>query len=462
MCKRAFWMGGMAILVLVGIDPLPAEERSPTLFPNATEACRSLGRWVFSPDAPLCHRPVYWVLGVDISGSGAWGWLDVARDLLRDWGQYVVVPGDRVQLVVFDDEVRAFGPWDVEDRNALLSVLLDPVRVREGHLGSAVDRAREKVLQLAARADHPSRAVCTLLLADRDSTDSLPGAATPITQSLAQQFGAQFVLWSAGNNAKAVERETELKIVCRDGQKIASLIVFHSLSRRAKEVPRRPDWPPRQIPASTSVPPPPPLPPDPWSGTRRWLRPLTIVIGLLGLLAWGGWLFSAEGGQLINKDLSRSSVLRWRPYPVRPIEVQASYHGRGFGLAPVRPGLEDALVAQARLANPFAWGPWVARLTALEGYEIRFKDGMWSPEITLGAAERGIEVRDNSGIVARGTVKFEPEVRVQKGWRRGIVLAGVWLVLWLLVEPWILATLPVPVPPVIEQPQPELLCDPGL
>lgn len=466
MNKRGFWMGGIALLVLIGVKSLSAEEGSLILFPNATEACRDLGRWVCSRDSPLCHRPVHWVLGVDISGSGAWGWLDVAKDLLRDWVQYVVVPGDRVQLVVFDDEVRTFGPWDVEDRNALLSALMDPVRVRQGRRGSAVDEARREALQLAVQADHRSQAVCTLLLADRDNTDSLPGASTPITQSLTQQFGSQFVLWPTGRNAKVVERETELKIVCRDGQKIASLIVFHSLSRQAQNVPLQSDWPPRQIPASTNIPLPLPPPPDPWSGVRRWLRPLTFIVGLIALLVLAGWLFSAEAGKLINKDLGKSGVLLWRPFRLPGaswgdplLQVRASHQSPGFCLAPARPGSGEALVAQARLDNPLAWSPWVARLTALEGYEIRLKDGIWSPKITVGATEQEVEVKDVAGIVARGKVRFEPEARVQKGWKGGIALVGVWLVLWLLIEPLFLAALPVPEAPVVAPPQPERLCD---
>lgn len=456
------WTLTVAFLFALGKMDLPAQEtgQAAGLWPNSAEACRELGRWVCPRGSPLCHRPAHWVVGVDISGSTQWGWLDVARDLLRDWIGYVVVPGDRVTLIAFDDEVRTFGPWDVQDRAALLTTFLDPLRVREGRSGSAVDRAREKALELAAQAARasPGRVACTLLFADRDSTDSLPGARTPATASLTHRFGSQFVLWPAGKDAQVVERETELKIVCRDGQKIASPIVFHSLARRAEAVPMSANLLPRRIPASTNVPPPPPPPPDPWKWMRQWLWLATFGVGLLALFGLGGWLWSAEGGKLTNLDKKQSSSLPWRPFRQREKEVRATHHGPGFCLSPQRQGMEDGLVLRAKLHNPFAWKPWSVQLTALGGYNVRQGAGSWSDKLVLETGEQAIEVKDSNGIVARGKVAFAPDQGTHRVWQAFIVGAGVWLVL-LLTEPFLLAALPVPLMPMVEQPQPELLCE---
>lgn len=153
------WVGGLAILIFIGGGGHPAEESDRFTYSNATEACRYLGRWVCPPGSALCYRPVHWVLGIDISGSGAWGWLDVAKDLLRDWIQYVVVPKDRVQLILFDDEVRTFSPWKVEDRDALLNSLLDPVRVREGRKGSAIARPARRRWSWLRKRDERKKAM---------------------------------------------------------------------------------------------------------------------------------------------------------------------------------------------------------------------------------------------------------------------------------------------------------------
>lgn len=250
------------------------------------------------------------------------------------------------------------------------------------------------------------------------------------------------------------------------GRRLPLSIVFHNLARSPESRPLQPDLLPRQIPASTNIPPPLPPPPDPWAGVRKGLWPLTFVVGLGVFLVLAVWLLSANGGKLINKDLNKSSEVPWCPFR-RPwgssrhpvVRVKAAHHGTGFCLSPLRPGLEEPLIAQVRLANPFAWGPWEVQLTTLEGYEIRRQEeGIWSPRVTLGARDQVVEVKDGAGIVARGTLRFEPENRVQKGWK-SLIVVGVLGVMWLIATPFFLAALPVPPTPVVVPPQPELLCD---
>ncbi len=305
----------------ISLLPLSAE---PGVLRNPTEACRRLAQDLQKRAPSITHHNVHWLFGMDISGSMRGGRLDSAKEMLRQWVTYVVVPGDRITLAAFDDEVRLFGPWEVgSDKAPLLTSLLDPlsVRFRPGG-GSALQDVREKLLSVAAADTDKERAPITLLITDRDDPDAMPREDN-FSRRLVERYGGQFTANAEQKNEDAIEGQVPVSILKPSGQGITYLVVIVSVATRASALPAKSGMEPRRIPLAEPVtmrhegh--------DPAAGLRAFLALVPwIVLAVTAVLA--AWLWTAgRAGRLVGDTQHGNLILPWRPFRQPPRNIPAS------------------------------------------------------------------------------------------------------------------------------------------
>jgi von Willebrand factor type A domain len=449
---RTTWMVlGCAVLLLTGAAPAqdtPApmpDGPGPAVLQNPTQGCYELGLYLKEHFPSMCHQPIHWMIGVDISGSMAGDRLDTVKMLLRQWMESLAAPADRVSLIAFDDEVRRFGPWHLEnDRSALQTALDSELTVRLGRRGSALHAARERLLEMAMDVDRSASGYLplTMLFADRDDPDTSK-ARPDFARHMLRRFDSVLAAGQDAHDQPAIEGEKQLAIVPPGRSGVVYLVALVSGGRRT--VGMAPNGPPvsRRVPLFPERVITNDAGPDPWSGVRLLVALLPLVsLGGCGLLLFLLW--NAPAGELINSATRQTMSIPWRSFRQPPCRIVASHNKAGLCLQPQRERLGDPIVLQASLDNPTNWSSWRTRLQALSNYEVRMEGDLWGEQVILGSGkERMVSVQDVRGSVAAGRVEFRENLRTRNLLRMAIAMI-VLLMLLMVLGPVAGALLPSP------------------
>jgi hypothetical protein len=373
--------------------------------------CQQFGRDCAKASPDLRQSRAHWLVGVDCSGSML-GKLDPLKAMLQVWLKLVVVAGDRLTILPFDNKVLAPTTFDVKaDDYAALAGKVNPLLAVHSGKGTALDEARGALAKeaVADQQKDPTWDYVTIILSDRDDRDQ--GAPARI---------------SAASTGDFEDEQQYLYVVTADGQKKVSL---RSLIRVLK-----PKGQAGSIEATRKV----PLT-EPRDETTPGSDPDANLRHTLGLVHWIpaglallmlGWLFGPDSpGLFLRNPGGRSTSVPWWIGKPRLLPVHASRNRSDFCLEPVRSDMGDRLVLKAMLANPWALGQWRVRLTASEGMVF----GNEEQELEWPRGQHQLVIKDKNGVLVDRPLVVDVKTGTLMLWRAVLGLIALSLALWVLV-----------------------------
>lgn len=388
--------------------------------------CAEIADFCVTQVPQLRDHAAHWFIAIDVSGSMPPRHEPLTR-VLDTFIEYVMVPGDQVSEILFDDQIRAI-PGDTvityaatlpvlpveTNRGELKHAMLSEIRVRRGRPGgTAVDDAWEQLFLGAEKAESATPRVLPVLLelSDRTNTEELQRRDNHMTQ-LERRFAGAF---GSGANGTKLQSLKRIDLECVKGQK--DLWVRLSVARNTAAYPAT--GVSRKKPLAEPIVS--PEPQDVWENARTLAH-----VGSMALFCIGGFLlfqaYRSPVGHLRSDTLRRALDLR---YHERPQLIAASRNEvSAFHIAPERAGLPDPPVFEVRPEHTRGL-QWQAVLSSRPGYHFSDPYGVPITTLTLSpSTHTEVKVTDTSGLVARDQYRWELSSRFSR-----LVISGVALIL---------------------------------
>ena len=409
------------------------------------QACASLEKFVQEHFPSIDSRLVHWFFAVDVSRSMG-PKVQATSGILKHFLEYMTVPGDKITLITFDDEVRLhpndhlltnaselLSPiplWDVEsDKSGLKADLSEPIHIRENRQGTAIDVCRRQMFKTGMFADKSDSERFPILIEIAD-LDEAEGA----SEVLPIDKDTDFV---GGEGGKSIQTHLQLPIsiggksvelnVRLSGARTADSRPSHALDRRLPLAERE------EVRY-----------PDTYAHIRAAVLWIPLALFALAAIAVAVAV-RVPAGYIVNLVQGTRLWLHW-PIQGPGVRVMASRNEGAFALPPLRQGLGDPTIMTVR-TQPKGGLRWIARFETLGAYQVKTELGLWDRTRDLSDKEIAeVRIRDSGGEVASGRIEWVENRAIRVAW---VVTAGlvVMFMLALVVTPMLTNQIPTPRPP---------------
>lgn len=409
------------------------------------QSCATLEKFIQDKFPSIDSRLVHWIFAVDVSRSMG-PKVQSTANILKLYLKYMAVPGDKVTLFTFDDEVwlhpndrlletssRLELPlpnWIVEtDKSGLEADVSEPIHIRDNRQGTVVDQCRRQLFEAGALVDKSDSERFPVLIEIGDLDRQEGGSTAPALESDAGFEGAE-----GGKTA-----QTHLQLSINVGGKDVELLVRLSGSKTASARPahaldRRIPLPEREEVRY----------PDPYAHVRAAIPWAPLGVFILAAISVAVAV-RVPAGYVVNVVSGTRLWLSW-PFQGPGLRVMASRNEGAFALPPLRQGLGDPAIMTVRTL-PKRGLRWVARFETLGSYQVNTELGLWDRTRDLTDKDIcDVRVRDSGGDVASGRIEWVENRGARIAW----LVAGILVVLFVLAlvaSPMLAHLIPTPPAP---------------